>query len=455
MKELPWSQLCAEDKRLNTHYLALQKSQSLVTMVWAAWLLGLAIANRLLSQELTRRASLPNQWPLCPQCHCRLRSKGMLPRQIQTLVGLVHFERRVGRCRNRCKGVMIVPLDQALGLSPHQQTSQEVVQLGCLLAVFVPFETATVLLQRLTGIQLSATTIWNWVQSAGQKAMEQLQQELELLASGIEPTEEKRSPLEKQMPLIIGADGVMVPIRPQEKTPKGQTIWREVKVAILARLEQRINSRGKAISQLHHRRLVAVLGDIETLKPRLWLEALRSGFRGSTVAWLSDGGRGFWRLYQECFSQTCIGILDFYHAAQNLWKGAAAALDGRTTKARQWFKLLRHQLRHGESEQVIAQLADVIEFRQFPVSVVKTLTNVHNYLETHRDHINYKRFKELGLPLGSGIVESACKWLIQQRFKGVGMRWSEEGFNHLLHLRLAWVNQRFDNLFPELPSPNR
>ncbi len=455
MRELLWSQLCAEDELLKTHYQEVQKSQSLVAMVWAAWLFGLALANRLLSQELARRASIPTHWPQCPQCHCRLRSKGMLPRQIQTLVGLVHFDRRVGRCRNRCKGVMVVPLDQALGLSPHQQTSQEVMQLGCLLAVFVPFETATVLLQRLTGVHLSATTIWNWVQSAGQKAMEQLQQELELLASGIEPAAEKHLPLVKQMPLIIGADGVMVPIRPQEKTPKGQTIWREVKVAILARLEHRINSKGKLISQLHHRRLVAVLGDIEALKPRLWLEALRCGFRGSAVAWLSDGGRGFWRLYQECFSQTCTGILDFYHAAQNLWKAAAAALDGRTIKARQWFKRIRHQLRHGESEQVIAQLAYAIEFRQFPESVVKTLTNVHDYLQTHRNHIKYKRFKELGLPLGSGMVESACKWLIQQRFKGVGMRWSEDGFNHLLHLRLAWVNQRFDNLFPELPSPNR
>jgi hypothetical protein len=50
---------------------------------------------------------------------------------------------------------------------------------------------------------------------------------------------------------------------------------------------------------------------------------------------------------------------------------------------------------------------------------------------------------------------------IQQRFKGVGMRWSEDGFNHLLHLRLAWVNQRFDSLFSDeslvltLYSPNR
>ena len=52
------------------------------------------------------------------------------------------------------------------------------------------------------------------------------------------------------------------------------------------------------------------------------------------------------------------------------------------------------------------------------------------------------------------MVESACKWLIQQRFKGVGMRWSEDGFNHLLHLRLAWVNGRFETLFGLALSPN-
>ena len=95
-----------------------------------------------------------------------------------------------------------------------------------------------------------------------------------------------------------------------------------------------------------------------------------------------------------------IAILDFYHAAQNLSKAAAVALDGRTTKARQWFKLVRHQLRHGQSEQVIAQLAHAIEFRQLPTSVFNTLTNVHDYLQTDRQHINYKHYKALGLPKG-------------------------------------------------------
>lgn len=75
----------------------------------------------------------------------------------------------------------------------------------------------------------------------------------------------------------------------------------------------------------------------------------------------------------------------------------------------------------------------------------------------HRDHINSEVDQDLGLPRGSGMVESACKWLMQQRFKGVGMRWSEEGCNHLLPLRLAWVNGSFETLFQVQlqPSPNK
>ena len=146
--------------------------------------------------------------------------------------------------------------------------------------------------------------------------------------------------------------------------------------------------------------------------------------------------------------------LDFYHAAHNLWKGAAAWLDGRTTQARRWFGWARHRLRHGRPDGVLADLAEALDVAGLPDTARATLTTVHAYLERHREHIDYAAYKELGLPLGSGMVESACKWLIQQRFKGVGMRWSEDGFNHLLHLRLAWVNGRFATLFVLALSPN-
>ena len=259
------------------------------------------------------------------------------------------------------------------------------------------------------------------------------------------------------LPLVIGADGVRVPFRPQPGTPQGKTRWREIKVAILARLGERLTRHGKRVTGLGQRRLVAVLGTIDDLTPRLWLEALRQQGRTAVrVVWLSDGGRGFWSVFQRCFQALgATAILDFYPAAQTLYKGAAAWLDGRTRACQQWFTGLRHRLRHGHEQLVLAELAALVETQQLPESARQTLTNVYHYLKAHEDHIHYDPFKAAGLPIGSGLVESACKWLIQQRFKGVGMRWSEPGFNHLLHLRLAWVNQRFDSFFPAMiPSPN-
>ena len=79
--------------------------------------------------------------------------------------------------------------------------------------------------------------------------------------------------------------------------------------------------------------------------------------------------------------------------------------------------------------------------------ITRPLWKFYHYIKKHLEHISYGVYKQNNLPIGSGIVESACKYLIQQRFKGVGMRWSTTGFDNLLQLRLAWMNDRFDIIF--------
>lgn len=435
----------------------LREAASLALIVMAVWTVVRVLAVRLLEEVLTGRAYQPETWPVCSSCGRRLQSKGFRERVLHTLFGVIRWRRRVGRCPHGCAGSQVAPLDRALGLLPHQRTGAEVQWMGCLLAVFVPYETACRLLQSLTGVSLAAGTVWTWVQQVGQRVMAQLAAELQALAAGTLPPAESLAAERAALPLVIGADGVMAPFRPHPGTPTGKTRWREIKVAILARLGERLTRHGQRVIRLCQRRLVAVLGTIDDWMPRLWLEAVRQGVGTAVrVVWLSDGGRGFWTVFQRCFQAVgATAILDFYHAAQNLYKGAAAWLDGRTRACQQWFARLRHQLRHGHEQQVLAELAALVETEPFPESARETLSNVYHYLKTHEAHIQYDQFKAAGLPIGSGLVESACKWLIQQRFKGVGMRWSEPGFDHLLHLRLAWVNQRFDSFFPAMiPSPN-
>ena len=95
------------------------------------------------------------------------------------------------------------------------------------------------------GLSVSASTLWNWVQAKGKRAMEEIQAQLEMQAKGEAILPES---LLSSLPLIIGADGVMAPFRPVAKTPKGKTQWREIKVAILARLGVHHNQRGEAVS---------------------------------------------------------------------------------------------------------------------------------------------------------------------------------------------------------------
>ena len=311
------------------------------------------------------------------------------------------------------------------------------------------------MLSQWRGVSVSPSTLWNWVQRFGKKAQQVLWQQLELQASGAEVCCEPISSRLAALPLAIAADGVMVPFRPMPKTAKGKIQWREVKVAILARLGTRLTQAQQVVPQLLRRRLVAVLGDIEQFMPVLQLEARKQGFeKAPKVIWLSDGGRGFWRVYRTLFSHCAVAVLDFFHAAGHLARATQAMFgDPRSAQARAWFSQWRHQLRHGQHLQVLQALTRLINAEVFTGQSLRTLIQVQAYFQRHHRHIRYERFEQQQIPLGSGMVESACKWLIQQRFKGVGMRWSEQGFNHLLLLRLAWVNERFDELFPTVPIP--
>jgi len=433
----------------------LENAATLSLLIMAAWQLARDLAVRLVEEILAERAQVKTEWKLCPKCGQRLRSKGFKPRQLKSIIGEVKWERRLGRCANKCAIGQVAPLDKELGLSSNQKSGSGLQQVACLLAIFVPYETAAMLLKQLTGGDVSGQAIWEWVQAVGQGMMKSLEAELEAMAAGELPETEAISAEIAAQTLLTGADGVMVPFRPQAKTAEGKTKWREVKVAIFARLGQVRTRTGKLIPRLHRHRVVAVLGDIDDLSERMWLEGLKQGIKEAPqVVWLSDGAPGFWRLFDERFQAYATGVLDFYHAAQNVWSGVKVWLDGRTIRCQDWFTDARHRLRHGQTSDVLADIKAAAALPGLPASTQQSLTKLYNYLDKHRDHIQYDKFKEMGFPIGSGLVESTCKWLIQQRFKGVGMRWSEDGFNHLLHLRLAWVNGRFDSFFPaSTPSP--
>jgi hypothetical protein len=144
-------------------------------------------------------------------------------------------------------------------------------------------------------------------------------------------------------------------------------------------------------------------------------------------------------------------IVDFYHAAEHLNAAVAAAYGDGTTDARRSFADLRFVLRevpHGV-ESVIRSLAYLR--KKFPMQgrIDKEL----KYFRKHRARMQYKEHADQGLPIGSGVVEAACKTLAAQRMKLSGMRWGQDGGQAILTLR-GWSQSadRFDRAWALLAS---
>src|SRR5262245_45411640 len=214
--------ICHDDPSVQRLLRMMDDARSLTALILAAWQVARVLAVHLVEDVLAERARQPTAWPPCPACGAAVRSKGMAPRQMMSLVGPVQWQRRVGRCPQGCAIPQVAPLAHALGILPHQRTSEELQALGCALAVFVPFATAARFLGWYCGSVVRPRAVWCWVQTAGRQAMEHLQADLDTVAQGDDPPPEPLTAAQAALPLALGADGVMVPLRPEAGAPRGK-----------------------------------------------------------------------------------------------------------------------------------------------------------------------------------------------------------------------------------------
>jgi len=156
---------------------------------------------------------------------------------------------------------------------------------------------------------------------------------------------------------------------------------------------------------------------------------------------LADGARDNWTYFDEQLPDGT-GIVDFYHAAEHL-KAALEACYGETNpKGHAQFEKLRHVLleeRRGV-DKVIRSVVHLRNTHRRSRKVASELT----YFRRNRKRMCYARWKAKGLPIGSGVVEAACKTLVTQRMKRSGMRWRHEGGQAILTFRALAQSERFE-----------
>lgn len=166
------------------------------------------------------------------------------------------------------------------------------------------------------------------------------------------------------------------------------------------------------------------------------------------VVFLADGAPWIWERLPWVEKRVglradkVVGVLDFCHAVHQL----SLALEGLglpPPERQRWYRQLRKKLRAGRACQVTGALSLLAEERSVD-DEAEAWTHIR-FLEKHASagHLGYREFRRLGLPVGSGAIESAIRRVVNLRLKGNGLLWYADNAEGMLALRAAALTGRW------------
>jgi hypothetical protein len=162
-------------------------------------------------------------------------------------------------------------------------------------------------------------------------------------------------------------------------------------------------------------------------------------------------------------------ILDWFHVAMQFRTAEKSVLNARRQVGPDW-EWVERELRsvkwlvwHGKGRQAIPRLRAIykeIENRtnRDQTAMCWTLRKAHGYLRSNTQYlVNYGARYRRGLPISSGIAESAVNQVVSVRMaKKHQMRWSDEGAHHLALMRVADLNGNLSaRSFGRITQPRR
>jgi hypothetical protein len=192
------------------------------------------------------------------------------------------------------------------------------------------------------------------------------------------------------------------------------------------------------------RMLSSELGQVFAQRPELTLVAI------------ADGANDNWSYLQTevldllSDDHPKVAILDFYHATEHISAALGATYGDGSVKARLKFNEYKGLLL--EDPKGIDKVIRSLAYLSKKFTSVGRLTTVLKYLRAHRHMMRYAAYRSEALPIGSGVIEAACKTLVTQRMKNSGMRWGHEGGQAVLTLRSWAQSERFDRAWALIAS---
>jgi hypothetical protein len=130
-------------------------------------------------------------------------------------------------------------------------------------------------------------------------------------------------------------------------------------------------------------------------------------------------------------------LVDFIHVLEYLWKAAWCFHPPRDPVMEDWVTAQALDILHGRAAEVIARIARLAEDHppQPGSEHAKIIRTTLSYLQNKQPFMDYPRALAAGWPIATGVIEGACRHLVQDRMGITGARWSLDGAQAMLWLR--------------------
>jgi hypothetical protein len=262
----------------------------------------------------------------------------------------------------------------------------------------------------------------------------------------------RRSKGRRRVVLVVGRDGIMLPIRKEEH-------YKEGGVATLSVYDRRGRRLGTVyLGEMPEPKQVRLGAELTAL-----VQAVLAGCEGPLprLLYLTDAGYHPTTYFEEVLSQMenpwragqrleWLWIVDYYHAAGYVTR-LANVLWSEERVRQAWARRMRRLLRDKDRGviRVLHSAAQYYGRRAWTKEQEKEYSEAYNYLLTHSKEMKYSEYQRMGLPIGSGVTEAGCKVVFTQRFKQSGMTWDRQGGEVILRLRLTVLSGVWEEVYRE------
>lgn len=233
--------------------------------------------------------------------------------------------------------------------------------------------------------------------------------------------------------VIAEADGTMIcTVSPGQRKGKRPREWKEMRLVAAQAKDSATTVYG------------ATFGSVAETGQR-WGHCTRQAGWGlnSRIHAVGDGAEWIQLQTREVFGKQGTFLCDFFHVSEYL--GAAAPIC-QPAKADPWRRTQQQRLRRGAVPIVVAALAEHLEPVGTPDEEAP-VRNGHRYLTNRLECLDYPRAIELGLPIGSGMIESGHRHVLHARLKKAGTAWLQDNADQIAHLRVLRANHQWLSLW--------